>query len=229
MLVNRVKYTLTMTSYRNTMVCILCLLMFLGLVSIVHADIFSYTDKNGTVHFTNISPGRGSKYKVYLKSPDRRKPRKGVSPIPARDKSPERFIRYDAYIHEASLLYQIPEAFIRAVIHVESSYDPRVISWAGAEGLMQLMPGTARRMGVEDSFDPRQNIMGGTRYLRTLANLFDGDIMLTIAGYHAGEGAVQRYKGVPPYTSTIGYIKKVLGKYHEYAEKKKLASNNEMN
>ena len=105
------------------------------------------------------------------------------------------------------------------MIRVESDYDPRVVSIAGAEGLMQLMPATARRMKVKNSFDPHDNIMGGTRYLRHLANMFGGDMVLTISGYHAGEGAVMKYNGVPPYSSTHGYIKKVLKFYHHYKKK----------
>jgi soluble lytic murein transglycosylase-like protein len=84
---------------------------------------------------------------------------------------------------------------------------------------MQLMPATGKRMGVKDPFNPHDNIMGGTRYLRHLANLFSGDMVLTIAGYHAGEGAVMKYSGVPPYSSTHGYIKKVL-KFYNYYKKK---------
>ena len=185
------------------------------------ADIFSYTDADGTIHFTNSRPKgkeRG-KYKVYLKTPEQRLARPGVVPVSARDSDPARYSRFDASIREASRSYSIPEPFIRAVIRVESDYDPRVVSVAGAQGLMQLMPGTARRMNVGDSFDPHQNIMGGTRYLRYLANMFGGDMVLTIAGYHAGEGAVLKYDGVPPYTSTRGYIRKVLGFYQRFKEK----------
>lgn len=187
------------------------------------ADIYTRTDENGTVHFTNQRPkgkARG-KYKVFLKTPPNRRARPGVVPVPARSQDPARFSRYDASIREAARIYSVPEAFIRAVILVESNYDPRVVSYAGAEGLMQLMPGTAKRMNVQNSFDPHDNIMGGTRYLRFLANMFGGDMVLTIAGYHAGEGAVMKYGGVPPYTSTHGYIKRVLKHYHEF--KKKLA------
>jgi soluble lytic murein transglycosylase-like protein len=185
------------------------------------ADIYTYTDKDGTVHFTNRRPAgkeRG-KYKVYLKTPPQRKARPGVVPVPARVTDPARYSRYDASIREASRTYSIPEPFIRAVIRVESDYDPRVVSIAGAQGLMQLMPATAKRMRVRNSFDPHDNIMGGTRYLRHLANLFGGDMVLTIAGYHAGEGAVMKYNGVPPYTSTRGYIRKVLGFYYKYKKK----------
>jgi soluble lytic murein transglycosylase-like protein len=182
----------------------------------VQGDIFTYTDKDGVVHFTNIMPS-GKKFKVFLKTPDSRKAKKGVIPVPAKDKSPERFSRYDKYVQEASELYLIPTALIKAVIKVESDYDPHVVSVAGAEGLMQLLPGTAKRMKVKDSFNPRQNIMGGTKYLRILANLFEGDLLLTIAGYHAGEGNVIKYEGIPPFKTTIGYIKRVLKYYVQYS------------
>jgi len=196
-------------------------LIIAPLTSDVNANIYSYTAKDGTVHFTNMAPdGKNKKkYKVYLKSPEQRKARAGVSPIMARDKNPNRYSKFDASIIQASQKHSIPEAFVRAVIKVESDYDPRVVSIAGAQGLMQLMPATAKRMGCTNAFDPHQNIMGGTRYLRHLANLFNGDMVLTIAGYHAGEGAVRKYKGVPPYKSTQGYIKKVLGNYYKFKKK----------
>lgn len=181
------------------------------------ADIYVYVDENGVTHVTNHPDGRHP-WRVYLQTqdPERRRPREGVVAVAASDRSPDRYVRYDAYIREAAVLYQIPEPLIRAVIRVESDYDPDVVSWAGAEGLMQLMPDTASRMEVTDSFDPRQNILGGTRYLRYLANLFQGDLVLTIAGYHAGEGAVAHYQGVPPYATTHGYIRKVLEHYYRY-------------
>lgn len=182
------------------------------------ADIYSREDEDGTMHFTNQRPqGKDRrKYKIYLKTPPIRKARPGVIPVPARDTNPTRYTKYDISIHEASKMHSIPVPFIRAVIRVESDYDPRVVSVAGAEGLMQLMPATARRMNVKNSFDPHDNIMGGTRYLRHLANMFGGDMVLTVAGYHAGEGAVRKYRGVPPYTSTHGYIKRVLQYYNYY-------------
>lgn len=185
------------------------------------ADIYSYTDKDGTVHFTNIKPRgkQGKNYKVYMKTPDRRKARPGVRPVPARVTDPARYSRYDASIREAARNFAIPEPFIRAVIRVESDYDPRVVSVAGAQGLMQLMPGTAKRMNCKNPFDPHDNIMGGTRYLRHLANMFGGDMVLTIAGYHAGEGAVLKYDGVPPYSMTKEYIRKVLKFYYRYKKR----------
>jgi soluble lytic murein transglycosylase-like protein len=136
--------------------------------------------------------------------------------VRARDRSPDRYRRYDAHIREAATLYRLPETFIRAVMRVESDFSPNVVSHAGAMGLMQLMPRTARAMGVRDPFNPRQNILGGTRYLRILANKFSGDLVLTIAGYNAGEGAVIRYRGVPPYRETRRYVQRVLRYYYAF-------------
>jgi soluble lytic murein transglycosylase-like protein len=100
-------------------------------------------------------------------------------------------------------------ALVRAVIQTESQFDPHAVSSVGAQGLMQLMPATARRFGVTDAFDPRQNIFGGTRYLRVLLDMFQGDVVLATAAYNAGEGAVSRYGGVPPYRETQGYVRKI--------------------
>ena len=180
------------------------------------ADIYSYTDADGVTHFTNRRPGDG-RYKLYLKGSDRPGRRGvGVTPVAPSDHSLERFGRYDRWIREAATLYQIPEALVRAVIKVESDYDPRAVSVAGARGLMQMIPATAERMQVRDAFDPRENIFGGVRYLRVLANTFNGDLQLTIAGYNAGEGAVMRYGGIPPYDETRMYVSKVLGYYQQY-------------
>jgi soluble lytic murein transglycosylase-like protein len=128
--------------------------------------------------------------------------------------------RFDEYIRQASGLYQIPEDLVRAVIWVESGFDPRAVSRTNACGLMQLMPGTAERMMVTDIFDPRQNIFGGVRYLRVLANLFNGDLELTLAGYNAGEHAVIQHGGIPPYQETKEYVVKVISRYREYRQRK---------
>lgn len=178
------------------------------------ADIFSYTDDEGVVHFSN-KPSTDPRYQLYLKSSPRER-RAGVTPVMPTDASPERFTRYNEWIRGAAILYQIPEELIRAVIMCESNYDPRAVSPAGAQGLMQLMPETAMRMQVRDSFDPRENIYGGTRYLRVLANMFNGDLELTVAGYNAGEGAIVRFAGIPPYEETQGYVVRVLSYYRRY-------------
>ncbi len=208
----------TICSVKRSRTCIATVLaFFLMSPGEARADIYTYTDENGVIHFTNIKPTSSKKFKVYLETPDSRKPDKNVIPVPADDKSPDRYHRYDSYIAEASALYKIPDALIRAVIKVESDYDPDVVSVCGAMGLMQLMPGTAERMGVKKPFDPRENILGGTRYLRVLANMFEGDIILTIAGYHAGEGNVIKHGGVPPFKTTVKYVKRVLKWYVHFA------------
>lgn len=177
------------------------------------ADIYSHIDKEGVVHFTNI-PRPGKRWKRVMKTgPGKAR----YVHAPRRKKlSPLRFKKYDHHIRQAAALYHMPEALIRAVIHVESSYDPNATSSVGAKGLMQLMPNTAKGMGVANIVDPRQNIFGGVRFLRVLANRFAGDLVLTIAAYHAGAGAVRKYKGVPPYQTTRRYIKMVLGRYYKY-------------
>jgi len=180
------------------------------------ADIYSYTDKDGVVHLSNSNKGKG-KYKVYVKAPERRAKSGAASvAVMPSDKSVERYARYSEWIRQAATLYQIPEALVRAVIKCESDYDPRAVSPAGAIGLMQMIPETAMRMQVRDPYDPRENIFGGTRYLRVLANTFNGDLELTIAAYNAGEGAVARYGGIPPYDETQKYVVNVVTYYRKY-------------
>jgi soluble lytic murein transglycosylase-like protein len=203
------------------------LVVGLGRSPRARADIYSWTDHEGVVHFTNVRPrGRGAhrwrrviydKPEAGSKAAARRGACDRCDKVPARDHSPERFHRYDAYIDEASELYRIPVPLIRAVIKSESDYDPHVVSSMDARGLMQLMPDVATDMGVSDVWDPRQNILGGTRLLRVLANRYDGDLVLTIAAYHAGPGSLARYGDtVPPYRFTRQYLRTVLDRYYAY-------------
>jgi soluble lytic murein transglycosylase-like protein len=182
------------------------------------ADIYQYTDADGVVHFTTVKPGAANA-KVYMKTaptPAPRAPGAGGLPYAPQDRNVDRFTRYDEHIRQAAGLYQIPEALVRAVIKVESDYDPRAVSTAGARGLMQLMPETAERLGVRDINDPRENIFGGVRYLRLLANIFNGDLDYTVAGYNAGENAVINHGGIPPYAQTRDYVVKVNKFYRRY-------------
>lgn len=103
--------------------------------------------------------------------------------------------------------------FIHAVIEQESKYDPKAVSHAGAQGLMQMMPGTAQRFGLKDPFDATANVEAGTKYLKWLLTRFDGDVSLALAGYNAGEGSVDKYKGVPPYGETQNYVKTIVSNY----------------
>ncbi|WP_342315874.1 lytic transglycosylase domain-containing protein [Lysobacter sp. FW306-1B-D06B] len=116
---------------------------------------------------------------------------------------------YRKEIAAASRDFGVDEAVVRAIIHAESAYNPNAISRVGAQGLMQLMPATARRFGVANVFDIGQNIRGGVQYLAWLLRRFDGNLTLAAAGYNAGEGAVDRYRGVPPYDETQRYVQRV--------------------
>lgn len=197
--------------------------LFAGSSLPARADIYRCKRSDGTQHYTNIrEPGRRCELVVRgsKKSKPRISPRKKSSGAKAssssRSKDPARYSRYNGLIDEAAQLYQLPDSFIRAVMRVESDFNPKVVSRAGAMGLMQLMPKTARSMGVSDPFDARQNILGGARYLRILANRFKGDLVLTVAAYNAGEGAVQKYEGIPPYKETQRYVRRVLKHYYAY-------------
>ncbi|MBS0218894.1 MAG: lytic transglycosylase domain-containing protein [Proteobacteria bacterium] len=116
---------------------------------------------------------------------------------------------YQSEIASAAKLYGVEEAVVRAIIHAESAYNPRAMSRVGAQGLMQLMPATARRFGVGNAFDAAQNIQGGVQYLAWLAKRYNGDLTRMAAGYNAGEGAVDKYGGVPPYSETRAYVERV--------------------
>lgn len=180
------------------------------------ADIYHFTDANGVMHFTNVRGG-DPRFKLYLRGNDGAGGRRYTGPVvPPSDRDPARYSRYDEWILQASALYQIPPQLVRAVIKVESDYDPRAVSVAGARGLMQLMPDTAQAMQVKDIDDPRENIFGGVRFLRILANTFNGDLELTLAGYNAGEGAVMQHGGIPPYAQTQDYVVKVSRYYRRY-------------
>ncbi len=122
---------------------------------------------------------------------------------------------YVAFVQGAAAHYQLPEALIWAVMKVESGFNPQAVSDRGAQGLMQLMPTTSTELGVTDPFDPEQNIYGGARLLRKLANRFDGDVVLALSGYHAGGGAVNAAGGIP-YDRTSMYVGMVLKAYYAY-------------
>lgn len=121
--------------------------------------------------------------------------------------------KYDAIIKKASETYGIPEKMIKAVIKQESDFNPTIKSYAGAAGLMQLMPATAAHVGVTDVYNPEQNIMGGTKYLRMMLDKFGGDYKMMLAAYNAGPGNVMKYKGIPPFNETQNYVKKVMNSY----------------
>ena len=130
-------------------------------------------------------------------------------------KSRERARRYSHWVSHYARTYEIPEALIWGVMRIESNFFPDAVSHKGAMGLMQLMPETAKDMGVKDPFNPRQNIQGATKLLRQLADQFDGNTVKVLAAYHAGCGAVQRAGGIP-FEATRHYVEKVLSAYQAY-------------
>lgn len=159
-----------------------------------------WTDKDGVLHLEDAPPPGPS----YVRKD-----------APARKLSLRRSDAPPDQIDKAAALYKIPSELVRAVIMAESAGDASAISHRGAIGLMQLMPHTAGEMYVADPVDPAQNIYGGTRYLRLLANQFKGDMLLTVAAYNAGPDAVRKYGGVPPFEETRQYCKKVMGYYQQ--------------
>jgi soluble lytic murein transglycosylase-like protein len=158
-------------------------------------------DSNGKKVFYNIPPKKvQSNLQLNLKN----------SPALRYSK---RAVEYTPLIEKACSKYNVDPDLVKAVIQVESAYNSQAKSHAGAIGLMQLMPGTAQRFGVKQIYDPHENVHGGVQYLKFLLTLFNNDLPLAVAAYNAGEGAVQRFKGIPRYTETQNYVRKVLTLY----------------
>jgi Transglycosylase SLT domain/Domain of unknown function (DUF4124) len=170
------------------------------------ADIYSYRDEKGTIHLANLPSGGIAPIK---KRPVRSRTA-WINPAPEILPSLSGNSRYDKLIRRAADRFNVDFEIIKAVIHAESAFNHRAVSRVGARGLMQLMPGTARDMGVRDVFNPEQNIMGGTRYLKEMLELYNNNVKLSLAAYNAGPTAVDRNVGVPPYVETHEFIKRVL-------------------
>jgi soluble lytic murein transglycosylase-like protein len=205
---------------RSKILCALksrfALLAALALCSgLAQADIYRSLDPNTPTKYTNMLPAEGN-WELYLKT----------KPVPIREEpvyAQRRFTvdshsRYASQIQAAAMANNIEAALIRAVISVESGYNPSAVSRAGAVGLMQLMPETAQRYNVTDRHDPEQNIHGGAEYLHDLLRMFNYDLRLTIAAYNAGEQAVMKYGNrIPPYRETLAYVPKVMKFYKRYS------------
>jgi soluble lytic murein transglycosylase-like protein len=192
-------------------------LIALGISGGALADIYKYVDSSGRTYYTNVKPKSGNNlYKRIMET----KSYRYMRPAPAmagyrnflggRNKQ-----KFSDLINAAAYRHQVDPKLVHAVIQTESAYNAGAVSSAGAVGLMQLMPDTARRYGVDDRRDPDQNINGGTHYLRDLIQMFSPNLELAVAAYNAGEGAVikHNYK-IPPYPETQNYVKQVLAAYN---------------
>ena len=180
-----------------------------------YADIYKYTDKRGRVTLTDTP--KNSEYVKLVKT------WKGWVPLKTgsiRYKNLEQNRKkHSGTINVVADRYKLPKSLIHAVITAESAYDSDAVSKAGAVGLMQLMPGTAKRYGVSNRRNPYENISGGTQYLRDLLVLYDNNLKLVLAAYNAGEGAVKKYNNtIPPYKETQNYVKKVIAYYNKYKQ-----------
>ncbi len=189
----------------------LCLIVIAccGLASLAgsaRADIYMYRDTRGGLHFSN-APSE-PQYHYYMAELDAWKTWRR-SPF-GRWSDPKRHKKYDQIIRDAAEKHQVDVALVKAVIRAESDFQADAVSPKGALGLMQLMPATARMRGVNVAFEPTQNVEGGVRHLRYLLDRYNGNVRLALAAYNAGEGAVDKNGGVPPYPETQDYLVKVL-------------------
>ena len=181
-------------------------------------DLYTFVDADGVINITNV-PSDARYRKVSRTSEVAGLYRSGGNAAPARPQASggQRLDAYVPHVKGAAEKYRLPEALILAVMAVESNFDPRALSDKGAMGLMQLMPGTAKDLYVEDAFDPAQNIEGGARYLRLLANQYSGDVVKMLAAYNAGPDAVRRAgEAVPDIPETREYVRKVVALYRAF-------------
>lgn len=192
-----------------------------------HADLYGYVDDQGQVHLANEK--LDERYQLFVKGEHRREFQLSseLKYLPLTNSLQDHIIykriqktpnvrKFEPLVLEYAQKHGLEVALVKAVIAVESAYDPQAVSPKGAVGLMQLIPGTAARYGVTKSMEPKDNIRGGTRYLRDLLDMFNGNLQLALAGYNAGEGAVIRYKNtIPPFPETQSYVKLVL-QFQEY-------------
>lgn len=183
-------------------ICLLCLGLLLASAA-VEAQIYTYVDENGITVFTDRKPD-SNRYRVHNLGCFGTC-RRGVD----WERTPLKHREFAAEVQAASEIFGVDSALIRAIMHAESWFQVDAVSSAGAQGLMQLMPATQSRFGVSDPFDPLDNITAGVAYLAWLKNEFNGDLTRVIAAYNAGENAVKRHGGVPPFDETREYVRRV--------------------
>ena len=183
------------------------LYIMIAMATPLYADIYVYADKQGVLHFTNVpTSSKSSDYKVYIKETLNRPLESNITDL------------YDHVISEASHTHGVSFSLLKALIKTESDFNPRAVSSAGARGLMQLMPENIKTLKIKNPFDPRENIMGGTQYLKQLIDRFNGKLPLALAAYNAGPGVVEKYQRVPPFKETENFVKQVM-KYYSFFNK----------
>ena len=183
------------------------LYIMIAMATPLYADIYVYADKAGVLHFTNVpTSSNSSNYKVYIKETSNRPLESNITDL------------YDHVISEASHTHGVSFSLLKALIKTESDFNPRAVSSAGARGLMQLMPENIKTLKINNPFDPRENIMGGTQYLKQLIDRFNGKLPLALAAYNAGPGVVEKYQRIPPFKETENFVKQVM-KYYSFFNK----------
>jgi soluble lytic murein transglycosylase len=176
--------------------------IMLAVATPLYADIYVYVDDAGVLHFTNVpTSSKSYNYKVYIKETPKK-------PLESYNEN-----LYDHVISEASHTHGVPFSLLKALIKTESDFNPWAVSSAGARGLMQLMPENIKTFKIKNPFDPRENVMGGTRFLKQLIDRFNGKLPLALAAYNAGPGVVEKYQRIPPFKETENFVKEVMKYY----------------
>jgi soluble lytic murein transglycosylase-like protein len=185
---------------------VLSLLLWIGESQAEKAKIYVIREADGVIRFTTKEPPKGVKASIFTSSGG------GFSSYRIKGVSSSQIYpdRFNSIISVASREHQVEAGLIKAVIHVESAFNPSARSSKGAQGLMQLMPGTAKELGVRNAWSPASNISGGTKHLARLIRRYEGNVHYALAAYNAGEQAVSRYNGVPPFSETQDYVRRVL-------------------
>jgi soluble lytic murein transglycosylase-like protein len=185
------------------------------LACLADASVYAFVDDQGELHLSNVPDNERYQRLDAASAPAGGEAREGLALVGAIDAGSRR--PYGVVVAQVAGRYGIEAALLHAVIAVESGYNARAVSKRGAAGLMQLMPGTAKRYGVADVFDPADNVRAGAQYLTDLMKLFDNDIRLALAAYNAGEAAVIKYgRRIPPYRETAAYVPRVVGFYEKF-------------
>jgi Transglycosylase SLT domain len=192
-----------------------CVVLMMGILRTTfppaaRGDIYWFQDEYGVVHISNVPVDERFRFK------EREAKREASTTLPERDGR-----GYDALIKKVARAEGLDADLLRAVVETESNYDPEAVSAKGAQGLMQLMPDTARGMGVTDPFHPVENLEAGARHLRRLIEKYGGQLGLALSAYNAGETTVDSYKGIPPFAETRDYVEKVLKAYGRAVEERR--------